>query len=185
MAQPEIIIIAALGRSNRVIGNRGKLPWSIPEDRRRFKQVTLHHPIIMGRGTWEFDLEQCPLPKRWNIVITSSPQTLHRAEQCQDFSLGLNFVASLQDAIRLVQDQEKAYIIGGASIYAQALAIADTLDLTMVDGVYEGDRFFPAYESLIGSQFQRVSQEIHPGFRLELYRRRLARVASVEVGDRC
>ncbi len=171
MAQPEIIIIAALGRSNRVIGRQGKLPWSIPEDSRRFQAVTLHHPIIMGRGTWESDLERCPLPDRWNIVITSSPQTLHPAEQCQDTSLGLNFVSSLQAAIQWVQDREKAYIVGGASLYAQALEIADTLDLTLVDGEYEGDRFFPAYEHLIGSQFQRVSQEIHPGFSFEQYRR--------------
>lgn len=172
MARPEIIIIAALGRSNRVIGKQGKLPWSIPEDTQRFKAVTLTHPIIMGRGTWESDLDRCPLPERWNIVITSSPQALSRSEQCEDRSTGLNFVSSLQDAIQRVQDRDKAYIVGGASIYAQALEIADTLDLTLVDGEYEGDVFFPPYEHLIGNPFQQVSQEIHAGFSFEQYRRR-------------
>jgi len=173
MARPEIIIIAALGRSNRVIGKRGKLPWSIPEDSQRFKAVTLTHPIVMGRNTWESDLDQCPLPQRWNIVVTSSPQALSQSEQCQDLSLGLDFVSSLQEAIQLVQDQgkDKVYIVGGARLYAQALEIADTLDLTLVEGEYEGDVFFPPYEHLIGSPFQRVNQEIHTGFSFEQYRR--------------
>lgn len=172
MAQPEIIIIAALGRSNRVIGKQGKLPWSIPEDSQRFKAVTLTHPIIMGRTTWESDLNRCPLPDRWNIVVSSSPQRLQTSDRCQEFEAGLNFVASLEEAIQLVHHQQKAYIVGGASIYAQALEIADTLDLTLVDGEYEGDRFFPPYEHLIGTQFDRVSQEVHPGFSFELYRRK-------------
>lgn len=173
MAPPEIIIIAALGRSNRVIGKQGKLPWSIPEDSQHFKAVTRTHPIIMGRNTWESDLESCPLPERWNIVITSSPQALSRSEHCQDLSLGLNFVSSLQAAIQLVQDQgkDKVYIVGGSRLYTQALEIADTLDLTLVEGEYEGDVFFPPYEHLIGNQFQRVSQEIHTGFSFEQYRR--------------
>lgn len=173
MAQPEIILIAALARSNRVIGKQGKLPWSIPADSQHFQTVTLSHPIIMGRHTWESDLDRCPLPQRWNIVISSSPQTLSRSQQCQDLSLGLNFVSSLREAVQLVADQgkEKVYIVGGASIYAQALEIADTLDLTLVDGEHDGDRFFPAYEHLIGSQFQQISEEPHDGFSFTLYRR--------------
>jgi dihydrofolate reductase len=174
MNHPEVIIIAALAASNRVIGKNGKLPWSsIPEDSQRFKRLTLGHPVIMGRKTWEHDIEMCPLVERCNIVISSSPQVHAVKEHCQDFPFGLTFVTSLDEALAIAtqQDPEKVFIVGGASIYALALDIADTLELTLVDGSYTGDTFFPEYEHLIQTQFKLVNQEDRPGYRFETYQR--------------
>ncbi|MCU0566711.1 MAG: dihydrofolate reductase [Oculatellaceae cyanobacterium Prado106] len=168
----ELIIISALGANNRVIGRDGKLPWPlIPEDAQRFQALTLGHPVIMGRKTWEFDLDQCPLANRCNIVITRQPQQYQGLERCKDYAYGLSFVTTLEDAIATVQDRDKAFIVGGAGVYAEALAIADTWELTLVEGDYEGDTFFPDYFSLVETQFRLVNLEAHPGFRYETYRK--------------
>lgn len=170
--KPEIIILSALSTVDRAIGNKGKVPWPmIPEDAHHFQVATEGHTVIMGRKTWEEDLEKCPLEKRCNVVITSHPEHYAIAERCRRFILGLTFVTSLQAALDQVQAQEKAFIIGGASIYAQALPIADTLDLTLVQGQYQADTFFPAYEHLLGTEFQLEEQIQRSGYSFVLYRR--------------
>nr|AIA17271.1 Dihydrofolate reductase [uncultured bacterium] len=171
MKTPEVIIIAAVAESNRVIGRNGKLPWRIPQDSKRFQEITLGHPVIMGRKTWEFDVEKRPLSKRFNIVVSSSPEQEDVSKHCHNYPFELAFVNSVQDALKNTVNQEKAFIVGGASIYSQALNLADTLELTLVEGNFEGDTFFPDYQHLIGSQFKLVNQEKHPGFRYETYRR--------------
>jgi dihydrofolate reductase len=171
MKKTEVIIIAAVAESNRVIGKNGKLPWRIPQDSKRFQEITLGHPVIMGRKTWEFDIEKRPLVKRFNIVISSSPEQEDVSMHCHNYPFELAFVNSIQDALKNAASQEKAFIVGGASIYSQALNLADTLELTLVEGDFEGDTFFPNYEHLIGDQFKLVNQEKHPGFRYETYRR--------------
>jgi dihydrofolate reductase len=176
----EKIVIAALGSGNRVIGDRGKLPWSIPEDVRRFRQLTLNHTVIMGRKTWELDLEQSPLPQRLNIVVsqkTTLAQDLsrqgswHTSEDAR-----VLFVPSLQAALKCcIQEQpqeSQVFIMGGAMLYAEALPLADRLELTIVLGNHPGDTFFPAYEPLIGSIFQLRCIEIHAGYRYETYDRK-------------
>lgn len=131
--QPEVIIIAALAGSTRVIGKRGKLPWpAIPEDLQRFQSLTRGHPVIMGRITWELDLEKVPLPERLNIVISRQ----------EGRDAGPVWVASLEAAIAVAQGMEKVFIVGGATLYTQALATADTLELTVIEGEYAGDTFF-------------------------------------------
>lgn len=172
MNKPEIIIIAALAESNRVIANKGKLPWTIPTDSQRFQKLTLEHTVIMGRKTWENDLKKRPLTKRNNIVISSEEQEIDSSEQRLDYPFKLLFVKSIQEALEKSKElEEKVFIAGGASIYAQALELADTLELTLVEGDFEGDTFFPEYQSLIDRQFELVGKETHPGFRFETYKR--------------
>ncbi len=168
----EMIILSALSGVDRAIGKNGKVPWPlIPEDAQHFQEVTQGHTVIMGRKTWEEDLEKCPLEKRCNVVITSHPERYAIAERCRKFVLGLTFVTSLQAALDQVQDKEKAFIIGGASIYAQALQIADTLDLTLVKGQYEADTFSPPYEHLLGTEFQLEEKIQRSGHGFIRYRR--------------
>lgn len=179
MKRPEVIIIAALAESNRVIGKNGKLPWRIPEDSARFKAVTLGHTVIMGRKTWEHDVEQCPLSQRHNIVVSRSARACSISNQCNSHAFELSWANSLSDALSKVNPTEdKIFIVGGATLYTEALAIADILDLTLIDGQYEGDTYFPEYAELLGTEFHLAERELHPGYRFDTYRR--ARAATVQ-----
>ncbi|KGF73364.1 dihydrofolate reductase [Neosynechococcus sphagnicola sy1] len=168
---PEVIIIAALAVGNRVIGSQGKVPWCLPEDSQRFQQLTLGHTVIMGRHTWELDLERCPLPQRRNIVVSTSltPETL--SPSCTSVGTELQLAASLDEALQLAKDADKIFIVGGAALYTAALPVADTLDLTLVEGTHRGDTFFPDYEALLGKEFTLVNQVSCSGYRFETYRR--------------
>lgn len=170
MDKPEIIIIAALAESNRVIAKNGELPWKIPEDSQRFESLTLNHTMVVGRTTWEKDLKNSPVKNHKIVVISSEPEKVEGELE----SVGpeeVMVVSSLQEALERAKESEKIFVAGGASIYAQALALADTLELTLVEGNFDGDTFFPEYQHLIGSQFELVAKEEHPGFRFETYRR--------------
>lgn len=138
---PEVSIIAALSKKDRTIGKDGALPWRIPADMRRFRELTTGNTVIMGRKTFESIGK--PLPNRTNIVITRD----------RGFSANGCLVAhSLDEAIIIATElQGKLFIIGGGQIYTQAMDIADKLILTLVDGEFEGDTFFPDY-----SDFNRV-----------------------------
>ena len=131
-----ISIIAAMGR-NRAIGYKNTLPWRLPADLQRFKQLTLGHHILMGRKTYESIGR--PLPGRTSIIITRQPN--FQAEGCL-------IAHSLDEAITLAQSrgEQEVFIIGGAEIYAQALSIADRMYLTLVDAEPEADAFFPKFE---------------------------------------
>jgi len=120
------IIVAA--SQNGVIGANNRLPWRLPADLKRFKQITLGHPILMGRKT--FDSLGKPLPGRTNIVITRNKDL----KTC-----GALTAPSLEDAIRLCRDDEELFLIGGASIYEQALPLADRIYLTLIHQDFEGD----------------------------------------------
>jgi len=152
--KPTISIIAALSE-NRVIGNKGQIPWHIAEDMKRFKELTTGHPVIMGRKTFESIGK--PLPNRTNIIITSNPD-YHPPDYPPDEwnSLtppDLHTVHSLNEALELAKkhEQNEIFIIGGGKIYQQALSIANKLYLTLVKGNFSGDTFFPDY-----SEFNRV-----------------------------
>jgi dihydrofolate reductase len=138
MIRPLISLIAAVAR-NGAIGKNNELLCRIPEDLKFFKHTTLGSPVIMGRKTW--DSIGRPLPGRRNIVVTRNP------EWSAD---GAERAASLQEAIMLVQNAPKVFVIGGGEIYTQALPIADELVLTEIDADFEGDAFFPAWDK---SQF--------------------------------
>ena len=163
---PEIIIIAAVAEKNRVIGNGNDLPWHIPEDMRRFKAMTTGHPLVMGRRTFESIIHQYGrvLPNRRNIVITSRGELPGYPD--------VEVYDSIDEALEAVKDAPQVYIGGGGTIYKQLLPRADRLDLTLVEGDYEGDTYFPPYEHLIGTVFHKIEEEPHDGFRFVVFSRR-------------
>lgn len=163
--RPEIVIIAAVAAANRAIGLGGGLPWHISADLRRFKQLTYGYPVIMGRRTVESVLDRLggPLPGRPMLMLTSGKAPPAHPE--------IRPFASLDSALAASSSARKVYICGGAAVYAAALAIADTLELTIVEGTYRGDAFFPPYEHLLGRRFCLAEEERHPGFRFVTYRR--------------
>jgi dihydrofolate reductase len=136
----KIIAIAAIGR-DRGLGQSGGLLYRLAADFVRMHTVTMGHPLIMGRKTWEsIPDKRRPLPGRANIVVTR--QT--------DFApAGAIVVHSVEEAIASARalGTEKIYIFGGAEIYKAALPYTDELDLTIVDGTKPADAYFPEYES--------------------------------------
>ena len=140
-----ISIIAAVAR-NRAIGYENKLIYWLPNDLKRFKALTTGHTIIMGRNTF-LSLPKGALPNRRNIVLTRSQKTFP----------GCDVFASLEDALAHCDKDEDVYIIGGASVYRQALPLADRLCLTEIDDTPEkADTFFPPYDD-----WKEVSREDH------------------------
>ena len=123
---------------NGVIGKDNKLPWHLPEDMVRFKQLTEGHVVIMGRKTWESIPEKYrPLPNRINIVITTSKDfsAFKGAEVCNSISQAL-ILASQNDG-------KEIWVIGGSSIYDQMLPLAERLEVTIIDKDFEGDAYAP------------------------------------------
>lgn len=126
-----ISIIAAMAE-NRVIGRDGAIPWDIPDDRRRFRELTMGHPIIMGRKT--FESIGRPLPERTNIILT------HQAEYRRE---GCCVVHSLADALATAGVADEVFICGGEELYRLALPLADRIYLTVVHEFCAGDAYFP------------------------------------------
>ena len=128
----KITIVAAIA-SNNVIGQKNSLPWDIPEDLRRFKQLTSGHTILMGRKT--FDSIGRPLPNRTNIVM--SKDTNYQKE-------GIEIVFDEREALNLIKDlNQEVFIIGGSKIYELFEPWATSLMITRVLKDFEGDAFFP------------------------------------------
>lgn len=163
--RPEIVIIAAVAEKNRVIGLDQDLPWHIPEDLKRFKRLTTGHPLVMGRRTFESVVHQFggPLPNRRNIVVSASGKLMNHSQ--------VEVAATLEDALEAASSNEVVFIGGGATIYEQMLGRADRLELTLVEGDYEGDTYFPPYEHLIGDVFVETASESHDHFRFVTYER--------------
>lgn len=138
-----IVMIAAVAENN-VIGNDNGLLWKLPNDFKRFKQITQGHNIIMGRKTFE----SLPglLPNRTHIVITRDSNYKIEALLGQSRVL---IVHSLQEALDRCPNNDTSYIIGGGEIYKEGLEIADELDLTRVHASFQGDTFFPAVDPRI------------------------------------
>ncbi len=133
-----VTLIAALSR-NRVIGRDGRMPWHIPADLKRFKALTLGHPVVMGRKTFESLLATLggPLPGRDNIVVT----------RARDYSApGCRVVHSLDEALAAASGAQEIFVIGGGEIYALALPLAHRLELTEVDAEFPGDAYFPDFD---------------------------------------
>jgi dihydrofolate reductase len=145
----KLIIIAAIAL-NRVIGKNGKLPWHIPEDLARFKQLTTGHTVVMGRRT--FDSLDNPLPNRVNIVITSRVIN------------GVKSYPSLEYALEALKNEKEVFVIGGGRLFADALRSADELRLTLVDREVDGDTYFPPYQELLHKHFQLRQEERLVGF---------------------
>ncbi len=162
---PRLIIVAAVA-ANGVIGSDNGLPWHIPEDLIRFKASTVGFPVVMGRLTWEsLPSRFRPLPGRRNVVVT------------QDGSYeapGAELASSLAGALARLADEERVFVIGGARLFAEAIPLADELQLTELDDSYNGDVRFPEWDR---QAFEETSREQHvsrqgPSFSFVRYLRR-------------
>jgi dihydrofolate reductase len=139
-----ISIIAAMAE-NRVIGRDGAIPWDIPEDRRRFRELTMGRPVIMGRKTYESIGH--PLPGRSTIVVTRKAG--FRADGCL-------VVHDLQAALAACAGSDEVFVCGGEVIYREALPLAKRLYLTLVPGMVAGDTRFP---EIPGGQFEETERQ--------------------------
>lgn len=165
---PDLVVVAAVADApgtpgDRLIGDGLDLPWHLPADLKRFKAMTLGHPLVMGRRTFESLLHQFggPLPGRETVVLTRHPTSVDHP--------GIHVHSSVATAVAAFPDAPVVFIGGGASVYADVMGdgfrLADRLELTFVEGEFDGDTFFPPYRHLLaenGGPFERTFQERHP-----------------------
>lgn len=152
-----LIIIAALNRKG-VIGRRGTIPWHIPEDLRRFKDLTTGKTVVMGRKTFESIGKA--LPGRRNVVVTS-----------QDIS-GVEHYDSIERALDVLRLEDAVWIIGGGEIFRQTIQKVDEMFLTLVENDEEGETKFPLNDREIAAQFVLTDEERHNRYSFLHYRKR-------------
>jgi dihydrofolate reductase len=161
----ELILIAAVAR-NGVIGKDNQLLWHLPEDMKHFRALTQGHAVIMGRKTWEsLPPKFRPLPGRHNIVLTRN----------RDYQAsGATLVNTLESALTSCAGVDKAFVIGGAEIYALAMPQAQVLELTELDADYIGDACFPPVDSAQWAISSSEARQSDDGLRYAFvsYRRR-------------
>jgi len=155
----KICAIAAMDEG-RVIGYRGGLPWKIPEDMKRFKDLTMGHAVLMGRRTYEsLPSFAQPLPGRINIVLTSKPKELDAPERVLRYS-------SIEEALDAFQSDKLGsavdllWIIGGAEVYAQSVNLWDEIYLTLVHGKHEVDAYFPSFEEAFKLSEKEIKDDV-------------------------
>jgi len=139
-------ILAAMS-PDRVIGLDNRLPWKLPADLARFKQLTMGHYLLMGRKT--FDSIGKPLPGRVSVVVTRQKTFQHD---------GVLVAHSLEEALEHVRFEVEVFVAGGAQIYELTLPLASHLYLTIVDGEFEGDTHFPEFDQ---NQWKLTAEESH------------------------
>ena len=144
----KITLIAAAAENN-ALGKDNDLVWHLPDDFKRFKKLTSHHHIIMGRKTFESFPK--PLPNRTHIVITRK----------SDYDTGepIIVVNSIEEAIKAVVDDENPYIIGGGEIYKLGMEFATHIEPTRVHGTFEADAFFPEIDD---DTWELLEESYHP-----------------------
>jgi len=142
-----ITMIAAAGENNE-LGKNNDLVWHLPDDFKRFKQLTTGHHIIMGRKTFESFPK--PLPNRTHVVITRDKNYVNNDAV---------IVHSLDEALLKSSVDEQPFIIGGGEIYKLGLEVADKIELTRVHGTFEADTFFPEFDR---NHWELVLEEKHP-----------------------
>lgn len=146
MSDSRISIISAMA-SNRAIGIRNTLPWQLPEDLKYFKALTMGHHIVMGRKT--YDSIGKPLPGRDTVIVTRNA----------DYAVpGCLAVNSLDAALTVSHGDTEVFFVGGAELYRQALAIAHRIYLTEIQRVFDGDAFFPEFDT---SQWVETTRDKH------------------------
>lgn len=159
MSHFTLSVIAAVPR-NGAIGKGNQLLWREPEDLEHFRRVTMGSPVIMGRKTWDsLPVRFRPLPGRRNLVITRNATW---------YADGAEAVASIEAALVLLAGATKAFVIGGAEIYALALPLANELVLTEIDADLAGDVFFPAWDR---TRFTCLARESRDGFSFVTYKK--------------
>jgi dihydrofolate reductase len=146
-------VLIAAHDPNFVIGSNGKIPWYYPDDLKYFKRVTLGHPIVMGRKTFE-SIGSKALPGRQNIVLSSTMKD-------QDSIIVLDDPAKVFD---YPFESEKVFIVGGSAIYEYFLPFAEELYITEIKQEFAGDTFFPNYKSDGLNKWKEVSRETHAAF---------------------
>ncbi len=153
MTKPSVHLVAAMTR-DRVIGHQGAMPWHLPRDLKHFKEVTLGHPVVMGRKTFDSILESLgkPLPGRVNVVISRTNPTLPES---------VLVFPSLDEALVALaaEKHDVVDVIGGGEIYALAMPLADRLYITLIDAEIEGDTWFPPIEL---ASWQVSDTQTHP-----------------------
>jgi dihydrofolate reductase len=152
---PRVYLVAAVA-ANGIIGAGGKLPWHIPEELKHFKKLTMGHPVIMGRRTWES--LKGPLPGRENIVVTRTAG--YQAE-------GAAVASSLDAALAMCAGEPVAFVIGGTQLFAESLPIAAGLVLTEIKRDYEGDTWFPKWDRAQWKETQREAHAAQDGTRFD------------------
>jgi dihydrofolate reductase len=140
---PRIYLVAAVA-SNGIIGAKGELPWRLPEDLKHFKRLTLGHPVIMGRRTWQS--LKGPLPGRENIVVTRNRGYA---------APGAAVASSLEGALALCAGEPVVFVIGGSTLFEESLPIAAGLVITEIHKDFEGDTWFPRYDRSRWKESQR------------------------------
>lgn len=142
-------IIAAIDE-NGTLGKDNDLVWHLPDDFKRFRQLTTGHKIIMGRKTFESFPK--PLPNRHHIIITRNEAYQVEHPEC-------TVVHTLDDALELASADPKAFVIGGGEIYKQALPYVQSMELTHVHGSFEGDAHFPEFDK---HDWEVIAEVDHP-----------------------
>jgi len=155
IAGPRIYLVVAVA-SNGIIGANGQLPWHLPEDLSHFKRLTMGHPVIMGRRTWES--LKGPLPGRENIVVTRTAG--YEAP-------GAAVASSLEGALALCAGEPVAFVIGGSRLFADSLPIAEGLVVTEIHKDFAGDTWFPAYDRTRWREAQREAHTAADGTRFD------------------
>ena len=140
----KLLLIVAKA-SNNAIGLKGRMPWHLSADLKRFKQITMGSPVLMGRKT--FEAIGKALPGRENIVISRSAE--YEAPECRVFP-------DIEAALRYLADRDEVFVIGGATLYQALLPVADYLYLTEIERSFTGDTFFPEFD---WRQWQELSRE--------------------------
>ena len=157
-------LVVAMAR-NRVIGRDNQLPWRLPDEIAYFKKVTMGHPIVMGRRTYESIGR--PLPGRMNIVVTHNRG--YAAPGC-------TVVGSLDEAWRAAGDADEVCVIGGTSLFRESLPIADRIHLTEVEAEVPGDTYFPDFDR---GQWRETEIERHAADARHAYPFRILRLDRV------
>lgn len=142
-----IALIVAMAKNN-VIGNKGKIPWRIKGEQRRFKELTTGKIIVMGKRSFE-EIGR-PLPNRKTILISNTIK--YEKENCTT-------AASLEEALELAGNED-VFIAGGERLYKEALPLADRLYITLVDIMVEGDTYFPEFNE---NEFVKIDEEVFEG----------------------
>ena len=151
-------IIVAVAKNN-VIGKNNKLLWHLPEDLKRFKELTTGHMMIMGSNT--FHSLGRVLPNRKHLVLTDKEETCDSDQ--------VEFIYSLDDAIQYKDDNNENFVIGGASIYKQLMPYCNKLYVTEIDKEFDGDVYFPEINK---TKWEEISREKHNSYDYVIYIKR-------------
>lgn len=163
--QTRLYIIAAMSE-NHVIGINNSLPWHLPDEWKHFKKVTAGKPFLMGRKSYE--APDALHSSYRNVILSSHPAT--------DNDLNVEYASDLEKALALLHEENEVFVLGGASVFLQALPLVEKLFLTIVHAHMEGDAYFPAISladwELISSEYHGIDDEHAYSFSMNLYDRK-------------